>query len=145
MTRQTELTEFGNDLSNVKADSQLEWAAVADASVMRRERAYSDVTPDEDGASDEGLRIRFNLASGRSIEEWYEKPTEWDIMSNNLVLLLEYWGLDPSEIEQLDDDEEEVFEVPVTHDDSVGNFVPDWQEIERTIHTRQLEEKDDDG
>jgi len=142
MTRQTDLSEFGEELSAVRADSQLEWAAVQSGKILRREDAFSDITPEDPNALDEGLEIVFELASGRVIEEWFEKPTEWDMMSNNLVLLLEYWELDPGDIEQLND-EENVFEIPVEHDDSVGDFRPDWQAIEQTIHTRQLEEEDD--
>jgi hypothetical protein len=142
VTRQSELNEFGQDLSDVQADTQLEWAAVENAAVMRREDAFTDVTPGDAGASDQGITVTYHLASGRTVEEWYEKPTEWDMVANDLVLLLEYWELDPGDIDQLDADDE-VFEVPVEHDDSVGNFRPDWQAIERTIHTRELDAEDD--
>lgn len=144
MTRQSDLTEFGSELADVQADTQLEWAAVEEAEVMRREDAFSDVSPDDPDAADEGLRITYHLASGRTVEEWYEKPTEWDMMMNDLVLLLEYWQLDPGDIDQLND-EDEVYEVPVEHDDSVGNFRPDWQSVEQTIHTREKAEEVDDG
>lgn len=142
MTEQSELSEFGEQLAHVQTDSQLNWAAVKDAEPMRRENARSDVEPGDSDAGDDGLLITFELASGRELDLWYRKPTEWDIVAENLVLLLEYWDLDPGDLDKLAG-EEELHEIPVEHDESVGDFRPDWQRIVQTIQTRQLEAKDD--
>lgn len=138
---QTTLSDFAADLEAVQADSQLEWAAVSSATVATREQAFSDVEPPDEDARDEGLLVEYELASGRRIEDWYAKPTEWDMVTNNLVLLLEYWNLDPVDMERLDGDEE-VYEVPVTHDNAIGDFRVDFRQVERTIEARSQGEDD---
>lgn len=140
--RQTDLSDFGDELRGVKTDEHISAAVVDDAQVMRREDAFEAIGPLSDGSDDEGLRVEYRLTSGRTVKEWYVKPRQWDL-KQDLVLLFEYWGLDPGDIEQLRG-EEEVYEVPVTFDEFESEYTVDTREIERTLHTRELEEADNE-
>lgn len=134
------IDEFGDELAKVRMDSQLKWAEVDDAEVMTREEAFDDVKPSDGSARDEGIEITFSLASERTVSVWYRKPHNWSPMKD-LVLLLHYWELDPGDIDRLTDDDR-TFEVPMSYDDSEEAFRLDWQTIEQTVHTQQLEEDD---
>ena len=135
---QTKLSDFGDDLADIRMDGKLGWAGVKDAEPMTKEAYFEDVEPGDDDADVPGLSITFETASGREFSDWFPKPTEWDPVMSNLVLLLEFWEIHPGEIERLID-EGETFEIPYDAEADA----PDWAEIERTIHTRQLEEADD--
>lgn len=133
-----DIDDFADELAAIQTDSNLNWAGVRNATPVTRERYYDSVDPSDDDAHDYGLAIEFEAASGETFSEWYEKPPEWDHWKSDLVLLLLFWDIDPGDLDKLRDDEE-VYEVPLNDDRSI-----DWQEIERSVHTKQLEEADDD-
>lgn len=141
-SRQTDLGEFADELADVQADSQLKWAAVVDAEVMRRETAFKDVVYRDDNRHDEGVLLTFELASGQEFEQWYAKPPQWYESISDLVTLLKYWGVSPGDLDKLANDDD-VYEVPVEFDHGEHHWQPDWQEIEKSLHTRQLEAQDD--
>lgn len=134
-----DLEEFGKRLANKQTDTQLKVATVKDAEPMIRESYYDRVTPNASGASDAGLKVTFETASGRTFNEWFEEPAKWDMVMSDLVLLLEYWDLHPGDIDRLGSDDH-VFEVPVAYEK--GNPTIDWQSVEQTVNTSQLEERD---
>lgn len=138
----SDLDEFGKELSNVKMDTKMEWAAVEDVEVSEKYEAMDAVDLNDPGGSDDGIQITYQMASGQRFVRWYAKPSDWNRI-HDLVLLLDFWGVHPGEIERLEDDDE-TFEVPLKFVQATDEWKIDWQEIERTIHTRQLEAQGDE-
>lgn len=134
-----DIDDFADDLRNVKLDDQMQWAAVRSAEPMTREAFYESVDPSDDHASDEGLAVTFELASGDDFDCWWVKPDEW-VLTDNLVLLLATWGLDPGDLSQLNGDDE-TWEVPVTwtHD----GWQPDWERVEERLRAQRTEGNDE--
>lgn len=131
---QKKIDEFGTELSDLRTDSKLNVARVVD--VETAERKYGGDYPQHD-LVDEGVVITYETASGRTFNKWHRKPDEW-VEVFDLVLLLDYWDLHPGDIDRLSSDDY-TFEVPLSEGTDI-----DWQSIERTVHTEQLEAGDDD-
>lgn len=138
-----DIEEFAEELASTKTDTKMEWAAVASATPVPKEKYFDNVEPGDADARDRGLTITFETASGREINEWYKKPVEWDLLTSNLVLLLEFWGLDPGDVDRLNHDDVS-FEVPLRFNQGRERWEPDWNEIERSVHTKRLEAQEDD-
>lgn len=109
-----DLEEYGKELRNIKTDSDFEWASVADAQ-----------------PTDIGLQITWELASGREFVQEYETPEEWTSLSSRLVRLLEFWDLDPTDIDLLNDSDL-THEIPARYDVGEEAWRPDWNAIERS-------------
>lgn len=123
-----DLHDFGEELSRVQTDTTMEWAAVKSATVCRRTDYHSDVDRNDDNATDRGLQITFETASGKQITRWYEKPDEWNPLHSDLVLLFAFWDLTPDEIEKLNDGVD--YEVPLEYDPYEEEWNLSWSEIE---------------
>lgn len=137
-----DLEEFGEQLAQIRADEELGWAVVVDARLRTREAALDDVIPSHPTASDSGVEIAFETATGRRWTQWFEKPKEWDSFSSDLVLLLEYWGLPPTGLVDLSSETEaDDCEVPIKSGDPPSI---DWGEIYEVCEQRRLEAGDDE-
>jgi hypothetical protein len=123
-----DIDDFTTTLSKIREDSSMGIAETVDVEVGEGEKAWVEIT--------------FRALSGREFTRKFTLPDTWDA-NDELVVLLDYWDIEPDQLKELPHDERQV---PIANEGSGLRI--DFDAIYRSFDSVETEipvEGTDDG